>query len=112
MRERQAKALAYAEKRIRESAIYPYVKRLILFGSCAREEERFDSDVDLLLVLDPSVKEMNGYSTKIHFLKGVISSDDPKDTETDLKVAIGSDWETDPSTFFSLVRKEGKIIWQ
>lgn len=111
MRERQAKALAYAEERIRESEIYPYVKRLILFGSCARGEEKLDSDVDLLLVLDPTVKEMNGYSTKIHFLKGIISTDVMKDAETDLKVAIGSDWETDPSTFFCLIRMEGKDIW-
>lgn len=111
MRRRQADALLFAKKRIQESPLLPYVRDLILFGSCARNEEKYSSDVDLLLVLDPAVRELDRYSYHMHLLRGIISSDELHDAEADLKIVIGSDWETDPSLFFTFVRKEGISVW-
>lgn len=42
------RALDYALLQIKESPIFPYVKNIIVYGSCARGEEKWDSDLDLL----------------------------------------------------------------
>jgi predicted nucleotidyltransferase len=39
------------QKRIPEP-VRPYIQRLILFGSAARGEDRLESDVDVLILLD------------------------------------------------------------
>lgn len=110
--ERHKKAIEYAVNQIQDSPISPYVKGLILFGSCARREESWNSDVDLCLVLLPEVKEMVGFSRKIHELKGIISSDELDSVEVDLKIVVGDDWERSSTAFFENIRKDGIILWQ
>ncbi|MGN0483404.1 MAG: nucleotidyltransferase family protein [Lachnospiraceae bacterium] len=111
MNARQLNALDYAKNEICKSDLFPFIKNIILFGSCARGEEHFESDVDLLLVLDEDIKKIPEYSSMIHLLKGSVSSSEFDAVETDLKVMIGEDWRTDPSTFCQFVRKEGIEIW-
>lgn len=43
---RQDNALAYALDALRNSSISAYVKDVYLYGSCARSQARYDSDVD------------------------------------------------------------------
>ena len=110
--ERHIEAIDYAIRQIRQSPIAPCVENLILFGSCAREEARWNSDVDLCLVLRPEVKKIDGFSRIIHELKGVISDDQPGSVETDLKVVVGDDWKTSSMLFFKNIRRDGISIWQ
>ena len=49
-------ALQSAKQKILRSKLSLYAKELYLYGSAARGEVRWDSDIDLLLVLDPSQK--------------------------------------------------------
>lgn len=49
--ERHNQALYHALGVIKKSAIAPFVKELYLYGSCARKEEEWDSDVDLFMEL-------------------------------------------------------------
>ena len=44
--ERSRRAIEYAVREIRASAVAPYVSKLYLYGSCAREEQTYRSDVD------------------------------------------------------------------
>lgn len=111
LEKRQEAALQYAKEQIKKSKIFPFVRELILFGSCARNEENYKSDVDLLLVLDPAVKTLERYSGSIHLLKSLISTDELNDAETDLKVVIGDDWKTNTSTFYRHIREEGILLW-
>lgn len=44
-------SINYAIAQIKQSKIAPFVQDLYLYGSCARNEQDYDSDVDLLLEL-------------------------------------------------------------
>ena len=46
---RQRNAAEYALRAIQSSCIKPYIKTIYLYGSCARGEEKYSSDVDLFL---------------------------------------------------------------
>lgn len=46
---RQRDAAEYALRTIQSSCIRPYIKTIYLYGSCARGEEKYSSDVDLFL---------------------------------------------------------------
>ena len=47
--QRQRTAAEYALKVIQSSCIKPYIQSIYLYGSCARGEEKYSSDVDLFL---------------------------------------------------------------
>lgn len=51
MQNRQKIALEYAIKYLHTSAISKHISDVILYGSVARGEERFKSDVDILIIL-------------------------------------------------------------
>ena len=45
-----------ALRAIQSSCIKPYIKTIYLYGSCARGEEKYSSDVDLFLELSESFR--------------------------------------------------------
>ena len=53
---RQRNAAEYALRAIQSSCIKPYIKTIYLYGSCARGEEKYSSDVDLFLELSESFR--------------------------------------------------------
>ena len=53
--ERHQAALEYALEQIKNSPLRPYVQATFLYGSCSRGEEKYSSDVDLLLVLNENL---------------------------------------------------------
>ena len=110
--ERHKKAIIYAMKQIQNSELVQYVEKIILYGSCARRTENWNSDVDLCVILDPECEKVPGLSAKIHMLKGEISSGELYDVEADVKFLIGDEWKDDQSAFCRNIRKDGKILWQ
>jgi len=109
--ERQSKALQYAIDQIKQSPICPFVSELYLYGSCARNEEKFDSDVDLLLELHDDFPVDSPLRIDLVRLRSNVSSGDIDDPETDLKVVIGNTWKDNKMWYYRNVRKEGKKIW-
>lgn len=109
--ERQQKSFEYAIAKIKNSPLNIYVKNLILFGSCARGQEKYTSDVDLLIELSPDVENLPGYKKEILLLRSTVSSDDLNDPEADLKVFIGESWKNDKHLFCRNVRKDGINVW-
>ncbi len=97
--------------KIRKSPLAKYVKDVYLYGSTARGKARATSDIDLLMVLDESVKQKSRYNDWITYLKGNISSDDYNMPETDLHVAFGDFWIKSNDAYFANVREEGFSIW-
>ena len=66
---RQRDAAEYALRTIQSSCIRPYIKTIYLYGSCARGEEKYSSDVDLFLELSESFRsrpELKKYLYQIH----------------------------------------------
>lgn len=110
--DRHKKAIIYAMKQIQCSELAEYVEKIILYGSCARGTENWNSDVDLCVILNSECGNLPGLSHKIHMLKGEISSSELYDVEADVKFFIGNEWEENESSFCENIRKEGKILWQ
>ena len=67
--QRQRTAAEYALKVIQSSCIKPYIQSIYLYGSCARGEEKYSSDVDLFLELSESFRsrpELKKWQKKLH----------------------------------------------
>lgn len=109
--ERSAKALDYAVSRIRASAVAPYVSSLYLYGSCARNEQRYASDVDLFLELNADA-DMELLRDKLIKLKGEISMPEPGMPDVEMKIAVGDDWRRSDMLFYRNVAADGIDIWE
>ena len=90
---RQRDAAEYALRTIQSSCIRPYIKTIYLYGSCARGEEKYSSDVDLFLELSESFRSRPELKKYLYLLKSEVSSEELDDAETDLKIVVGDDWK-------------------
>lgn len=109
---RHQDAVYYAINQLKDYPLTSYIEAIYLYGSCARGEEKWDSDVDLCIVLKESVKTAPKYSPLMHTMKGILSDDKIDSVEVDAKIFIGDEWKTSKTLFCENLRKDGKIIWQ
>ena len=110
-KERSEKAIEYARRQIEESPVAPYVSKLYLYGSCVREEQTYQSDVDLMLELEPTF-DINRLRDEIILLKSRVNPGQLDMPEVDLKVVIGDEWKNEHTLYFENIKKEGRDIWQ
>lgn len=108
---RHQEALDYALATIKKSPIYPYITALYLYGSCARGEEKWNSDIDLFIVLDETYKQHKELQTDLLLLKASVSTDGLYDVETDLRTVIGDNWLHADTLFYKNIRKDGILLW-
>lgn len=108
---RHRNAIQYAVTVIRNSELQPYVEDVILYGSCARKEQNYSSDIDLLLVLSEEFRKNENLRIPLRKLKSQIMTDDIEDPEIDLKIVIGSDWKMNPMQYYKNVKKDGISLW-
>ena len=108
---RQRNAAEYALRTIQSSCIKPYIKTIYLYGSCARGEEKYSSDVDLFLELSESFRSRPELKKYLYLLKSEVSSEELDDAETDLKIVVDDDWKRNKMLYYTNVRKEGIQIW-
>lgn len=109
---RHRDAIIYALQQLKSFELSPYIEKVYLYGSCARGEEKWSSDVDLCIILKESVKTVSKYSPLMHTMKGILSDDKIDSVEVDTKIFIGDEWKTSKTLFCENLRKDGKIIWQ
>lgn len=106
-----SKSIEYAVNVIRKSPVAPFVKALYLYGSCARGEQTYGSDVDLFLELQPDF-DTQKYKDDVILLKGRVSPTDINMAEVDLKVVVGDAWRRNQMLYYQNILKEGVNIWQ
>ena len=109
--ERSKKSIDYAISIIKESRIFPFVDKLLLYGSCARQDQRYDSDVDLFLVLKPNI-DLDVYRDDLIRLKGDVSPVDFDLPEVDLHSTVGNVWETSNMLYYQNVKRDGIEIYK
>ena len=109
-RKRSKQALDYAVDQIRKSPLAPYVRAVYVFGSYARNEETFRSDVDLLLELDQSFDMERGRGDIVR-LKSHVNPQELSLPEVDLKIVQGPGWRDSQELFYQNVRRDGENIW-
>lgn len=108
--ERSQKSIDYATSVIFQSTLAPYVSAIYLYGSCARNMQRYSSDVDIFLELE---KECDAelFHNEIINLIASVSPPDAMLPEVDLRVEIGETWKSDGSVFHKQILKEGRLLW-
>ena len=106
-----SKSIEYAVDIIKKSLVAPFVKALYLYGSCARGEQNYGSDVDLFLELQPDF-DVQKYKDDIIILKGRVSPTDMNMAEVDLKVVVGDEWKKNQMLYYQNILREGVNIWQ
>ena len=106
-----SKSIEYAVDIIKKSSVAPFVKALYLYGSCARGEQNYGSDVDLFLELQPDF-DVQKYKDDIIILKGRVSPTDMNMAEVDLKVVVGDEWKKNQMLYYQNILREGENIWQ
>lgn len=107
---RSLKSIDYAIKVIRNSEVAPFVKALYWYGSSARNEQTYNSDVDLFLELKGSFDFVH-YKSDIILLRSRVIPPDLELAEVDLKVVVGSNWRNNPMLYYQNVKRDGINLW-
>ncbi|MDD6004541.1 MAG: nucleotidyltransferase domain-containing protein [Firmicutes bacterium] len=111
--DRHQKALEYALEYLNHSVFKQYINNVILYGSCARGEENYRSDVDLLIEFDERFldvkKEMN---REFRMLNSEIGTNELHDPEVDVKIVFGNEWKTNKICFFDNIKRDGINVWK
>ena len=98
-------SLNYALHVLTDKKYNDYIDKIILFGSMARGEEKYHSDVDLLICVSED------FPAKLaRKLRMEATPDDPELPEVELKFQRhGTEGES--FRFSENIRKEGKVLW-
>ena len=81
------------------------LQKIILFGSCARSQSRYESDIDLLVV----VKEIPSTKDILH-IKAELNEQIP--IEVDLKIVSDEMFSKNDDFFLNNIKRDGVILWQ
>jgi len=88
---------------------YPWIKKIILFGSCAKNSNKFSSDVDILFITS---NEYTKFKDEMHHVKCVLCGlPDDEYAVVDPKFISEDYFLTQQTTFLSNIRKEGVVLW-
>lgn len=85
----------------------PYIDAVYLYGSCARGNQRFNSDIDLLLQCSEKFTPDIGRKMRIDAMP-----DDWNLPEVELKFVMGEGWKTENDQFSRNLRKDGILLWE
>lgn len=103
---RHAIALEQALRKIVGSEYAGRIHSIYLFGSCARLQQKYSSDVDLFVC----VNDMDGRSQRR--LRTLVEPDDIGLPEVELKFGSITDLETSDDIFYRNIRRDGKLLWE
>lgn len=100
------KAIEYTKKTLYSSEIGNDIKYIILYGSSAREDIKFHSDIDILVVFDDLFFKKR---ENVHIYRKIRNSffDVEDIPEIDIKAVSLSSWLYDKTIYLDMVRKEG-----
>lgn len=84
-----------------------YIGAIYLYGSCARGDQRFDSDVDLLVQYNHLFDQKIGREMRI-----AVMPDDVSLPDVELKFAKQDGWEQATDQFSKNIKKEGILLWK
>lgn len=86
---------------------YPFIRKVILYGSKARGDFLEDSDIDLLFITEGDVPR----STKLQMSDIIYNHELSNDIVVSAIFISESDFKNKINTFLMRVKKEGLVIW-
>ena len=106
MTERHNKSLKYALSVLQDDH-RDVIEEVYLFGSCARGEENYQSDIDLLVIADPKITKQ-----QIMDIKSDVCSDDYLLPEVNIIVTDSFKDASSSDQFNKNVRRDGILLWK
>lgn len=103
--DRHEKSLNYALSILTGNQYLPYLDAIYLYGSCARGEQKYASDVDLLLKLKADVPH-----NILRTMRSEATPDDWELPEVELEFFSGSHF-SNSHQFNKNLEKEAVLIW-
>ena len=108
---RYKETIKYAKDYLSQSSVKDYIKDIILYGSCAREKVKYNSDVDILVIIDnTAIQDCNIRETLLE-LKSTLGFGENNLIDVDLKILSEDSFDNDNSFFVKNIKKEGVKIW-
>lgn len=83
------------------------ISKIYLYGSCARMEQRSDSDIDLYIELESEIP-----LSAIRELKVECNPEDWRLPEVDIKVDFGESTVEKDDLFHRNIKREGILLWE
>lgn len=111
LKKRSECSVDYAISQIKKSSLEPYISKVYLYGSCARNEGTYISDVDLFIEFKEDF-DPDRYRDELNYLRGHISPEDPELPEVDMHTAMGSRWKKETAGYYKDIKNEGVVIWE
>ncbi len=108
---RHLMAVERAKEKLCKCEISDLITDVFLYGSVARGDYSYESDLDLLIVFSKDVIQIEDYTSRIARLKSSMSFDEVNSVDLDIKVFIGQEWDKSESLFVRLIGKDKVSIW-
>lgn len=105
--ERHKEAIEYAVKILTGASYRKYIKKIYLFGSCAKRQNKYTSDVDLLVECDETLTPETARRMRV-----AVMPDELDMPEIDLKFVKGTAWRAREDRFSKNLAREGILIWK
>lgn len=104
---RHEEAVDYALNILSRAPYDKYIEKIYIFGSCARKQEKYTSDVDLLVECNEKMTPQIVRSMRIAVMPEQLDM-----PEIDLKFEKGSKWKEQDDQFSKNLLKEGVLLWE
>ena len=102
---RHAQSLQHALDVLKQPEYKQYIRSIYLYGSCARKEQKYDSDVDLFLFLDNQAPDELIRRMRLDVI--------PHFTLPEVEIKFSKTNEFSSSRQFSRnIERAGKLIWE
>lgn len=110
LKNRTNQSLEYALSILKSSVIAPYITHVYLYGSSARQMQRYESDVDILVEL---IKDFDKetYHSDVIYLKGKASPVDIDLPVVDIHFVVGTAWRNSNLLYYRNVKRDGIDVW-
>lgn len=105
--DRHQQAVEYALQILEKEPYNAYIDKIYLFGSYARKQQKYSSDVDLLIQCSEKISPEIVREMRIAVMPDCIDL-----PEVDLKFVINSNWKKQTDQFSRNLVKEGVLIWE
>lgn len=111
--ERHNKTLVSYINTLLSNKVINYVNKIYLYGSCARGDQTFYSDIDLFVVLREDTTDSEFWKVK-SILSGecMLSVSNIEDADIDIHYTRNSEWFSLDDFFYKQIRKDCILLWE
>jgi predicted nucleotidyltransferase len=106
---RYRNAIIHAANTLMSSRLSKEIKHIILYGSCARGETCYDSDVDILVVANDEAIKNADVLREFRLIRGDLA-DGGDVANVDIKLMARSSWDKNDSIYLNSIHREGLYL--